>query len=114
MMNFFFGIFLLIIGQVLAFFQIQGHLKFEWLKNNIWFSVLLGIPISVIFMYGLNLLIKHYEGQLWPSRIIGFSIGTLVYTIMSYYLFNESINTKTFICICLSILIVLVQVFWKE
>ena len=113
-MNFFFGIILLVIGQILAFFQIQGHLKFEWLKQNLWFSVLLGIQISIIFMYGLNLLIRHYDGQLWPSRIIGFSIGTLVYTTMAHYIFNESINTKTFICICLSILIVLVQVFWKE
>ena len=114
MMNFFFGVILLIIGQILTFFQIQGHIKYDFLKNNQWFSVLLGIPISIIFMVGINLLIKWYGGALWPSRIIGFSIGTIVYAMMSYYLFNEQINVKTAICLTLSVLIIMVQVFWKE
>jgi hypothetical protein len=77
-MNFFFGIILIIIGQILAFFQMQGHLKFQWLKDNLWFPVLLGIPISIIFMTGMSLLIRNYGGSLWPSRIIGFSIGTII------------------------------------
>ena len=113
-MNFFFGIILMIIGQFLAFVQMQGHYKFPWLKNNLWFGVLLGIPISAIFMYGIHLLIKQYDGALWPSRIIGFSIGTMVYAVMAYTWFNEQITTKTGVCLFLSILIILVQVFWKE
>ena len=113
-MNFFFGIILMIFGQFLAFVQMQGHYKFPWLKNNLWFGLLLGIPISAIFMYGIHLLIKQYDGALWPSRIIGFSIGTMVYALMAHYWFNEQITTKTTICLFLSLLIILVQVFWKE
>jgi hypothetical protein len=113
-MNFFFGIILMIVGQFLAFVQMQGHYKFPWLKNNLWFGLLLGIPISAIFMYGIHLLIKQYDGALWPSRIIGFSIGTMVYALMAHYWFNEQITTKTTICLFLSLLIILVQVFWKE
>ena len=104
----------MIIGQFLAFVQMQGHYKFPWLKNNLWFGLLLGIPISAIFMYGIHLLIKQYDGALWPSRIIGFSIGTMVYALMAHYWFNEQITTKTTICLFLSLLIILVQVFWKE
>ena len=104
----------MIIGQFLAFVQMQGHYKFPWLKNNLWFCLLLGIPISAIFMYGIHLLIKQYDGALWPSRIIGFSIGTMVYALMAHYWFNEQITTKTTICLFLSLLIILVQVFWKE
>lgn len=114
MMNLFFGIILVIIGQFLAFIQMQGHYKFHWLKNNLWFGVLLGIPISAIFMLGIHLLIKHYGGTMWPSRIIGFSIGTMVYAFMAYTWFSEQITTKTAICLFLSFLIILVQVFWKE
>lgn len=114
MMNLFFGVILLILGQILTFFQIQGHMKYEFFKNNHWFSVLLGIPISIIFMVGINLLIKCYGGALWPSRMIGFSIGTMVYATMAHYMFNEQINFKTGICLSLAILIILVQVFWKE
>jgi myo-inositol catabolism protein IolC len=51
---------------------------------------------------------------MWPSRIIGFSIGTMVYAVMAYTWFNEQITTKTAICLFLSALIILVQVFWKE
>lgn len=104
----------MIIGQFLAFVQMQGHYKFPWLKNNLWFGLLLGIPISAIFMYGIHLLIKQYDGALWPSRIIGFSIGTMVYALMAHYWFNEQITTKTTICLFLSLLIILVQVFWKD
>jgi hypothetical protein len=53
------------------------------------------------------------DGQLWPGRIIGFSIGILVFTIMSILLFGEGINSKTGICLFLSILILLIQIFWK-
>jgi H+/Cl- antiporter ClcA len=113
-MNFFFGIILIIIGQILAFFQMQGHLKFQWLKDNLWFPVLLGIPISIIFMTGMSLLIRNYGGSLWPSRIIGFSIGTIIYGIMAWYFFNEKVSFKTGVCLFLSLLIILIQVFWKE
>ena len=113
-MNFFFGIILLVLGQILTFFQIQGHMKYDFLKQNQWFAVLLGIPISIIFMIGMNILIRHYGGALWPSRIIGFSVSTIVYGSMAYYIFNEQITIKTLICLSLSLIIVLVQVFWKE
>ena len=113
-MNFFFGVILLTIGQIMTFFQLQGHLKYEFFKKNVWFSVLMGIPISIIFMLGINLLIRYYGGALWPSRIIGFSVGTLIYGFMSHQLFNEPVNLKTGICLILSLLIVVIQVFWKE
>ena len=114
MVNFFFAIILLIIGQVLTFYQIQGPIKYEFIKNNIWIPVLMGIPISMLFMGGMTMLIKYYEGALWPSRIIGFSIGTIVYGMMANLVFNESVNLKTTICLILSLIIILVQVFWKE
>jgi hypothetical protein len=114
MKNFIFGVILSIIGQVLAFFQLQGHIKYPWLKNNLWFPILLGIPISMIFMLSINNLIKAYDGALWPSRIIGFSVGTIMYWIMSKLLFDERISIKTGVCLGLSVIIILVQVFWEE
>ena len=38
------------LAQILTFFQLQGSLRFEWFKNNYWLTVLMGIPISMIFM----------------------------------------------------------------
>jgi multidrug transporter EmrE-like cation transporter len=58
-------------------------------------------------------MVTHFEGQLWPSRLIGFAVGTIVFTFMSMLWFNEPITTKTSICLSLSVLILLVQLFWK-
>jgi hypothetical protein len=112
--NLIIGVLLSILGQVLAFFQLQGPIKYVWLKNNTWFSVLMGIPISYIFLISISNLVRAYDGALWPSRIIGFSIGTIMYGIMAKLIFDEKISSKTGICLSLAVLIILIQVFWKE
>jgi len=112
-MKLFLGVLMITIGQILSFVQLQGYLKYDYLKNNLWIPIMLGIPTSAIFIYGIKLLTKHYNGELWPSRIIGFSIGTVVFGILSYYLFKEQISFKTSICLILSVIIILVQLFWK-
>jgi hypothetical protein len=50
---------------------------------------------------------------LWPSRLIGFVIGTIMFTIMSVSLFGEPITIKTGVCLGLSLMILMVQLFWK-
>jgi len=68
------------LAQVLTFFQLQGRFKFEWMKTHQWAVVLLGIPISILFMTSVSLMVQHFDGQLWPSRLIGFVIGTIMFT----------------------------------
>ena len=112
-MNLIIGVICGITAQLLTFLQLQGRWKFDWAKENPGWMVLLGIPISYLFMVSVQHMVTHFEGQLWPSRLIGFAIGTLVFTFMSVLWFSEPITTKTAICLCLSILILLVQLFWK-
>ena len=61
--------------------------------------------------------VKHltlaFNGELWPSRLIGFVIGVTVYTFMSITLFDEPLKTKTLICLGLAFLILIIQLFWK-
>lgn len=114
MKNLLIGVLFSIIGQILAFFQLQGPIKYDLLKNNTWIPVLMGIPISYVFIISINHLIQAYNGELWPSRIIGFSIGTIMYGIMAKMLFDERISQKTGVCLFLAVLIVIIQVFWKE
>ena len=112
-MNLIYGILVGIIAQVIAFYQLQGRFKYDFLRDNQWFAVLLGIPISYLFMTSVTFMVEHFEGQLWPSRLIGFAIGTAIYTFMSILWFNEPITTKTTICLILSFIILLIQLFWK-
>ena len=71
----------------------------------------MGIPISAIFMFSVKHMVAYFNGAVWGSRLIGFSLGTLVFTIGSYYMFGETITLKTGICLLLSVIIVLVQLF---
>ena len=112
-MNIVWGILWGLCAQILTFLQLQGQLKFDLLKNNTWFTVLLGIPISFMFMKSVRCMVAAYNGQIWPSRLIGFSLSVTVFTAMSYLLFKEPLTAKTGVCLFLGLLIILVQIFWK-
>lgn len=100
-------------AQVTMYIQLQGQIKFEWLKNNMWFSLLMGIPISFMFIMSVKNFVEAFNGQIWPSRLIGFGIGVIVFTIMSYIMFKEPMTLKTGICLLLGLGIILIQIFWK-
>jgi putative Ca2+/H+ antiporter (TMEM165/GDT1 family) len=107
------GILVGVLAQTLTFLQLQGRWKYEWMRDHQWVMVLLGIPISILFMTSVSLMVQHFDGQLWPSRLIGFVIGTVMFTIMSVSLFGEPITIKTAICLVLSLIILMVQLFWE-
>ena len=102
-----------LIAQVFTFFQLQGQIKYEWFKNHPIIIAFMGVPISLLFMYSVRNFVAAYDGQIWPSRLIGFGIGVIVFTIMSHYLFKEPISPKTLTCLGLGVLIILIQIFWK-
>lgn len=107
------GMFFGLIAQVLTFFQLQGQLKYEWFKTHYWAIVLMGIPISMAFMYSVENIITAFSGQMWPSRLIGFSIGAISFAVLSYIIFNEPITAKTLICLGLAFTILVIQLFVK-
>ena len=102
-----------VLVQIITFLKLQVQLKFDWIKNNMWFGVLMGLPISFLFMLSVKNLVEAFDGQIWPSRLIGFGIGVVVFTIMSHYIFKEPLTPKTLVCLGLGILIVLIQIFYK-
>lgn len=107
------GMFFGFLAQVATFFQLQGPMKYEWFKNHYWLTVLMGIPISMLFMYSVKNMVIAFDGQMWPSRLIGFSIGAIVFSLLSWSVFNEPMNIKTIVCLILAVMILMVQLFWK-
>ncbi len=101
------------LAQVATFFQLQGPMKYEWFKNHYWLTVLMGIPISMLFMHSVKNMVIAFDGQMWPSRLIGFSIGAVVFSLLSWTIFNEPLTTKTIVCLGLAVMILMVQLFWK-
>lgn len=101
------------LAQILVFLQIQGSLKYQALQDYKWLVLLSGIPATWLFIESVKYIFEWSGGQLWSGRLIGFSIGVVVFTIMSIALFREGISLKTGICLLLSISILLVQILWK-
>ena len=101
------------LAQIGTFFQLQGQMKYSWFKENYWLTVLMGIPISMLFMYSVKNMVIAFDGQMWPSRLIGFSIGAMVFTWLSWSIFNEPLTTKTYVCLTLAFVILIIQLFWK-
>jgi len=73
----------------------------------------MGIPLSLLYIGSVKYMVAHFEGQLWPSRLMGFAIGAIVFTFMSWAWFREPLTVKTLICLGLALCIMLVQIFWK-
>ena len=111
--KFLIGLLFGVIAQIFTFFQLQGPMKYDWFKNHYWLVVLMGIPISMLFMFSVKNMALAFGGQMWPSRLIGFSIGAIVFTYFSWSLFGEPLTLKTIICLFLAVSILMVQLFMK-
>jgi len=96
-----------LIGQIIAWFHMQGQFRWEWAKS-FWWIVLGGIPISFAFYYSTRLYYEHFN-YYWAVRPIGFGLTTIVFGIMTWLFLGEVPNTKTLICIVLSVVIILIQ-----
>jgi len=112
-MNLFLGFLYGFLAQVLTFIQLQGPLKWNLLENHRFWLIFMGLPISWLFMNSVKNFVIAFDGTIWPSRLIGFSIGIMVFTVMAQFMFSEGLSLKTGVCIFLGILILAIQLFWK-
>lgn len=108
------GVLLFLGAQSLSWFQTNGQFISEWMKNHpIIVSALMGVPVGMCYIYGTTYIVESFNGQLWPSRLLGFATGIFSFTILTYLFMREGINMKTAIILLLATAIVLLQVFWK-
>lgn len=104
---------IMLLGQVGSFMQLQGAIKYGWYEKYLWVILLSSVPISYLYIKAVNMYVVGFGGQIWPSRLIGFSLGITVFTIMSTILFKEHMTIKTAVCLLLSITILIIQLVWK-
>ena len=96
-----------LIGHVWAWFHMQGQFKYEWAKS-MWWVVIGGIPISIAFWFGTKWYYEYF-GNYWYVRPIGFGMATIVFTILTWLILNELPDTRTIICLFLSVIIIILQ-----
>ena len=102
-----------VMGQVMSFLQLQGSVKYGWFAKYPVIVLLSSIPAAWFYIKSVENLVAWGDGQLWPSRLIGFGIGIIVFVSLSMILFKEPISLKTLVCLLLATSIILVQIFWK-
>ena len=108
------GILLFFIGQSLVWIQTNGQFVWPTIKKNPFLvSIIGGTIISYTFIQATKYVVEYYGGELWPGRFIGFSTGILAFTILTYFIMNEGINTKTMVSLALAFALICVQLFWK-
>jgi hypothetical protein len=104
---------LFLVGQVLVWYQINGQFLSDWIKERPLLMSLCGIPISYVYIYATHHLVIAFDGQLWPQRLIGFAMGMIAFSFLTWFHLSEAITAKTAVTLALAAAIVLIQVFWK-
>ena len=107
------GTLLFLLGQILVWYQINGQFLSDWIKSHPLVMSLMGIPISYVYIVATRDLVIAFDGELWPQRLIGFSVGMLSFAFLTWFHLNEAITAKTAVTLALAAAIVLIQVFWK-
>ena len=102
-----------LVAQVGSFMQLQGAMKYGWYQKYLWLVLLISVPLSWLYIKSVEHFIAAFNGQLWPSRLIGFGLGIIVFSIMSHFLFKEPFSPKTIVCLGLGLTIIALQIFWK-
>ena len=107
------GTILFLIGQILVYYQINGQFLTDWIKQHPMTMSLMGIPISYVYIYATKDLVEAFDGDLWPQRLIGFSMGMIAFAFLTWVHFQQPITLKTAVTLALAIAIVVIQIVWK-
>ena len=102
-----------LLGQIGSFMQLQGAMKLGWYPKYFWPVLLMSVPLSWLYIKSVEHFVAAFNGQLWPSRLIGFGLGITIFSIMSHFMFKEPLTPKTLVCIGLGLTIIGIQILWK-
>lgn len=85
-----------------------------WKERGLILAIVLAIPISLLAFYSTRLLYDGLNGTAWGVRLAAFGMSYVTFPVLTWLLLHESMFTpKTMTCIFLSLLIVLIQIFWR-
>ena len=113
MTQLFLGVLILIAVYIVGWHQLYGQFIHNFYKKYEMWLIWLSVPNTLLSIYATKLLTEYFEGKMWPNRIFTFSIGIVMFTILTTIYFNERLNLKTLVLVSLCGLIVALQVIWK-
>lgn len=110
----FLGSMLFIIAHIIVFYQLNGQFLWKWFRDNELLMGLIGVPVALLMLWGTKYTVEGFEGLLWPTRFVGFGLGMVIYAVGVSYYFNEGLSPKTLISLILSVVLICIQILWKN
>lgn len=101
------------VAQVFVWLQLNGQFVWDSFRKYEWALILCGLPISWLFLEATRQGVLAFDGLLWPQRFLAFATGIIIFSIFTWLLKGEGINTKTMVSLGFSTCLVLIQIFWK-
>lgn len=111
-MQLFLAILLIAVADTLAYVQMYGPTMWKLTKVQTVLFVLLGIPISYLFMVGTKFAMQSLETQ-WASRVMFLLLGNLVFLLCALLISGETLTFKNGVILSLTLLILALQILWK-
>ena len=107
------SILLFVIAQTMVWLQLNGQFVWESFRKYEWVLILFGLPISWLFLEATRNGVTAFDGLLWPQRFLAFACGIVIFSLLTWLLKGEGINTKTLVSLMLSGVLVFIQILWK-
>jgi len=112
-MKLFIAILLLSLVYIIGWYQIHGQFIHEWFRKWQYYLIFISVPTTYVSIKAIKLVNDYFEGKMWPNRILTFTVGIILFTILTSYHFDEKLNLKTLTLISLCGLIVFLQIIWR-
>ena len=109
--KFLLGFAVFVLGQVTAWFQLNGQFLWDSWKGKPQYAMILAPVTGYLFWHAWRIISGCTE-SVWSARFVGFGASYVVFPLLTYFLLGESMLTfKTMICVFLSLVILLVQIY---
>jgi hypothetical protein len=108
-----FGILFFLLAHISGFFQLNLRFINPDLESKaLYLACVCSIPITLLFYYGWGMTMEASSNSAWTSRFVSFGVSYLVFPVLTAVFLGENFfNTKTIICVVLSMLILYIQLF---
>ena len=103
-----------LIGHIILWFQANAQFFWVWAKDHkMIMAVTLGTPVSYLFMTGVAQVAHATNNDMWATRILPSMVGTVVFMLMTYLVFEQGLNLKNGVCLGLTFVVIFLQVYWR-
>tara|TARA_R100001460_G_scaffold42481_1_gene78600 strand:+ start:348 stop:695 length:348 start_codon:yes stop_codon:yes gene_type:complete len=107
------GFIYFVVSATAIWFQTHAQFFNDWSKDN---ALLVAIPGFIISYWSIKAtenIAEAYDGEVWPARLIGFGVGIILFSILTWLILGEKIEIKSAVCVLLAFCILIIQLFWK-